>query len=83
MPPPQFYELSRLTNFKDVDVLQKFAADRSTCGSEEYLPHLIQTDDDGLFSILPGNLCVLKPERNTNSFKFNNSFQVMICIQKK
>lgn len=55
LPPPQFYELSRLTNFKDVDALQKFAADRSMCGSEEYLPHLVQTDD-GLVSLLPGKI---------------------------
>lgn len=53
MAPPQFYELSRLINFKDVDVLHKFAAERSVHGLEEYLPHLIKTDD-GLYSILPG-----------------------------
>lgn len=53
LAPPQFYELSRLTNFKDVDAIQKFATERSIYGSEEYLPHIIKTDED-VYSILPG-----------------------------
>jgi len=54
LPPPQFYEISRLKNFIDIDDLLRFAADRAHCGSERYFPYRINTET-GVFSILPGD----------------------------
>lgn len=54
VPPPQYYELSRLNNFKDIDSLSKFANERSECGLERYFPYRINTDN-GVYSILPGD----------------------------
>jgi len=58
LPPPQFYEISRLRNFADIDNLLKFASDRASYGIERYFPLRISTED-GNYTILPGTSIIL------------------------
>lgn len=53
LPPPQFYEISRIASFFDIDRLSDFANERIHGGLERYWPYRIETDE-GLYSILPG-----------------------------
>ncbi|XP_065165249.1 acyl-coenzyme A diphosphatase NUDT19-like [Atheta coriaria] len=54
LPPPQFYEISRLGNFLDVDRLMKFAHERAAQGIERFIPVHCKTDK-GVYAILPGD----------------------------
>lgn len=67
LPPPQFYELSRLRNFTDIEKLAKFAQKRAPCGLERYLPMRV-TSEDGIFTVLPGD-DMYEPSVDTTSKK--------------
>lgn len=54
LPPPQYYEMARLRNFRDIEKLAKFAQKRAVCGLERYLP-VRYLCEDGVFTILPGD----------------------------
>lgn len=54
LPPPQFYELSRLTNFYCIEQLADFAVQKNSTGSELWMPVRIQTLDGEVF-LLPGD----------------------------
>lgn len=54
LAPPQVYELSRLSNFYEFDVLRQFAAERQTLGVDRWLP-VISTYQDGAVALLPGD----------------------------
>lgn len=54
LPPPQFYEISRIATFTDIEALATFAGKRAACGIEQYWPYRIKTEK-GLYTILPGN----------------------------
>lgn len=53
LPPPQFYETSRLLHFKDIEDLAEFAHNRPKY-VEAILPHRI-TSEEGTYSIYPGD----------------------------
>ncbi|XP_020287428.1 nucleoside diphosphate-linked moiety X motif 19-like [Pseudomyrmex gracilis] len=53
LPPPQHYEITRLTNFKDIDGLLEFAM-KCEKGVQLYLPVHIHLKD-GMVSVLPGD----------------------------
>lgn len=52
-PVPQFYEISRIRNFNDIQILSGYAKERSYYGCEKYFPHRVRTSE-GLYTILPG-----------------------------
>lgn len=54
LPPPQYYEISRLQNFCDISDLLRFATERANCGTQRYLPYRVNTET-GVYSILPGD----------------------------
>lgn len=53
LPVPQFYEISRIRNFNDINTLSDHAKKRSYHGCEKYFPHRVSTSE-GLYTILPG-----------------------------
>lgn len=53
LPPPQFYELSRLGTFDCIEQLANFAVQRNSTGSELWMPVTVQTTD-GEVMLLPG-----------------------------
>lgn len=54
LPPPQFYETSKLLNFPNIEDLADFAHERSQYGVEKYFPIRVDTNS-GTFSLLPGS----------------------------
>lgn len=54
VPPPQFYEFSRLQNFEDIRLLLEFSLERQNKGLTLYMPVQFQCTD-GLALILPGD----------------------------
>lgn len=54
LPPPQFYELSRLLNFSNLDKLVMFAKERAVHGTKLILPVQFKCID-GLVSVFPGD----------------------------
>lgn len=52
--PPQFYEFARLCNFKNLQKLSEFAANRDSMGSTLYMPVVFKCSD-GMTFILPGD----------------------------
>ncbi|XP_023304206.2 acyl-coenzyme A diphosphatase NUDT19-like [Lucilia cuprina] len=54
LPPPQFYELSRLLNFTELEKVKEFAQKRSTEGSIVILPVQYKLKN-GQVSVLPGD----------------------------
>ncbi|XP_075150245.1 acyl-coenzyme A diphosphatase NUDT19-like [Haematobia irritans] len=54
LPPPQFYELSRLLNFNELEEVKKFAQQRATEGIEVTLP-IENKCNDCRVNLLPGD----------------------------
>lgn len=54
LPPPQFYELSRLITFGSIENLADFAVQKNSTGSELWMPVRQQTLD-GEVTLLPGD----------------------------
>jgi len=54
LPPPQFYELSRMAHFVDYDHLREFAAGRQQRGVERWLPIFLPTRS-GRMTVYPGD----------------------------
>ncbi|KAM5138728.1 acyl-coenzyme A diphosphatase NUDT19 isoform 1-T1 [Mantella aurantiaca] len=54
IPPPQFYDLSRLCNFPSIHELHKFSCSRGLEGCERWLPVMVQAED-GMVHALPGD----------------------------
>ncbi|XP_017274170.1 nucleoside diphosphate-linked moiety X motif 19 [Kryptolebias marmoratus] len=54
IPPPQFYELSRLCRFPSLNDLHKFAYRRATEGCEQWMP-VVVSEDDHYTSLMPGD----------------------------
>ncbi|CAH0558150.1 unnamed protein product [Brassicogethes aeneus] len=54
LPPPQFYELSRIKILNDVDELVRHSNERAPLGCEAFLPYRVKTKE-GSFSCLPGD----------------------------
>lgn len=54
LPPPQFYELSRLVNFGSVEHLANYAVQKNAAGSELWMP-VRQQALDGEVTLLPGD----------------------------
>jgi len=54
LPPPQFYELSRLITFGSIEHLANFAVQKNSTGSELWMPVRQQTLD-GEITLLPGD----------------------------
>ncbi|KAM9366497.1 acyl-coenzyme A diphosphatase NUDT19 [Symphorus nematophorus] len=53
IPPPQFYELSRMCRFPLLNDLNKFSSQRATEGSEQWIPVIIK--NERYISVLPGD----------------------------
>lgn len=51
LPPPQFYELSRLKAVKNIDDLATIAEEKALHGCESWWPHKIKTRE-GIYTIL-------------------------------
>ena len=66
LPPPQFYEISRLLKFQNIHCLEKFSVDRSQNGCYVWMPEKIETLDGSVY-ILPGD--ELYENTNYNEFK--------------
>ncbi|XP_075045304.1 acyl-coenzyme A diphosphatase NUDT19 [Mixophyes fleayi] len=54
IPPPQFYNLSRLCNFTTIKELQRFSLQRALEGCERWLPVMVHVED-GMLHTLPGD----------------------------
>ena len=54
LAPPQFWEISRMSNFTKFEELQNFSAKRECRGCETWLPVLTHCND-GYYSIYPGD----------------------------
>ncbi|XP_063802078.1 acyl-coenzyme A diphosphatase NUDT19 [Pseudophryne corroboree] len=54
IPPPQFYDLSRLCNFPMIQELNRFSLHRALEGCERWLPVLVHAED-GMLHTLPGD----------------------------
>lgn len=54
LPPPQFYEFSRLRNIKDIDALKTFAINREPEGLALHMPVQYRCSD-GIALVLPGD----------------------------
>ncbi|XP_053557630.1 acyl-coenzyme A diphosphatase NUDT19 [Bombina bombina] len=54
IPPPQFYEISKLCNLASLDVLHRFSRDRALQGCERWMPVLVHAED-GMVHTLPGD----------------------------
>lgn len=56
LPPPQWYEISKLINQKDIESLVNFSADRSCLGCEQIYPILLHPKKGkGHIAIFPGD----------------------------
>ena len=53
LPPPQYYELTRLSNWPDITVIADFAKERNKKGLTLFRPTMIKTKDGHVFT-LPG-----------------------------
>jgi hypothetical protein len=53
LPPPQFYELSKLITFDSIENLANFAVQKNSTGSEMWMP-VRQKLLDGEVTLLPG-----------------------------
>ncbi|MEE6500532.1 hypothetical protein FKM82_003819 [Ascaphus truei] len=54
IPPPQFYELSRLCRQSSIHELHRFCLDRALEGCERWMPVFIHAED-GIVNVLPGD----------------------------
>lgn len=55
IPPPQWYELSKLFMQKNFDLLMKFAAKRSCLGCEQIYPIILHPNKaKGYIALFPG-----------------------------
>ncbi|KAG8562739.1 hypothetical protein GDO81_015793 [Engystomops pustulosus] len=54
IPPPQFYDLSRLCNFTHLEELQRFALHRALEGIDRWMPVIVHAKD-GMVHTLPGD----------------------------
>ncbi|XP_053305197.1 acyl-coenzyme A diphosphatase NUDT19 [Spea bombifrons] len=54
LPPPQFYELSRLCVVPDIHELHRFTHRRALEGCEQWMPILVRAED-GMLHVLPGD----------------------------
>ncbi|XP_069824663.1 acyl-coenzyme A diphosphatase NUDT19 [Dendropsophus ebraccatus] len=54
IPPPQFYDLSRLCNFTHLEKLEQFALHRALEGCERWMPLVVHAKD-GAVHVLPGD----------------------------
>ncbi|XP_072278523.1 acyl-coenzyme A diphosphatase NUDT19 [Pyxicephalus adspersus] len=54
IPPPQFYDLSRLCNFTGIHDLHRFSHNRGLEGCERWMPVVVQAED-GAVHTLPGD----------------------------
>ncbi|XP_037959795.1 nucleoside diphosphate-linked moiety X motif 19-like isoform X2 [Teleopsis dalmanni] len=67
LPPPQFYELSRLLHKKDIEELRDFACRRAAKGSILMLPVQYRCTD-GIVGLLPGDDMYPKDTEGINDF---------------
>lgn len=59
LPPPQWYEISKLKNQKDLDSLVDFSAARSCLGCEQIYPILLHPEKEkGHIAIFPGHFSI-------------------------
>ncbi|XP_018566742.1 nucleoside diphosphate-linked moiety X motif 19-like [Anoplophora glabripennis] len=54
LPVPQFYEISRIRNFNDINTLSEHTSKRSCYGCEKYFPYRVNSKE-GLYTIFPGD----------------------------
>ncbi|XP_040185392.1 nucleoside diphosphate-linked moiety X motif 19 [Rana temporaria] len=54
IPPPQFYDLSRLSHFTSIHELHRFSSSRALEGCERWMPVLVHAED-GMVHTLPGD----------------------------
>ncbi|XP_077308671.1 acyl-coenzyme A diphosphatase NUDT19 [Lithobates pipiens] len=54
IPPPQFYDLSRLCNFTSIHELHRFSYNRALEGCERWMPVLVHAED-GMVHTMPGD----------------------------
>ncbi|KAM4614265.1 acyl-coenzyme A diphosphatase NUDT19 isoform 1-T2 [Discoglossus pictus] len=54
IPPPQFYELGRLSNLSNLKELHRFSSERALEGCERWMPVIIQAEN-GIIHTLPGD----------------------------
>ncbi|KAJ9596967.1 hypothetical protein L9F63_011997 [Diploptera punctata] len=54
LPPPQYYELSRLITFNDIEKLADFAVQKNSSSSDLWMPFRIKTSD-GEVTLFPGD----------------------------
>lgn len=54
IPPPQFYDLSRLCNFTSIHELHRFSCNRALEGCERWMPVIVNAED-GMVHTLPGD----------------------------
>ncbi|XP_013105027.2 acyl-coenzyme A diphosphatase NUDT19 isoform X1 [Stomoxys calcitrans] len=65
LPPPQFYELSRLLNYSELEQFKKFAQKRSAEGLEAILP-IERKCNDSRVNLLPGDDLYDNPNSSTD-----------------
>ncbi|KAK7862993.1 hypothetical protein R5R35_014548 [Gryllus longicercus] len=54
LPPPQYYEMSRIVTYQNIDQLNNFAVERSKHGCERWMP-VQKKAKDGIICFLPGD----------------------------
>jgi len=81
LPPPQFYELSRLITFGSIENLADFAVQKNSTGSELWMPVRQQTLD-GEVTLLPGiQTNLLKSSEEERKMESHTNFILFIpCV---
>jgi len=81
LPPPQFYELSRLITFGSIENLANFAVQKNSAGSELWMP-VRQQALDGEVTLLPGiRTNLLKTSEEERKMESHINFILFIpCI---
>ncbi|GLV43050.1 tetracycline resistance [Carabus blaptoides fortunei] len=78
LPPPQFYEISRLMNFQTIESLVKFNESRAMLGCERFLPYRIKKDKMTV-TFLPGDELYPADAENTKDV-FGRKVMMLLCL---
>nr|XP_026693997.1 nucleoside diphosphate-linked moiety X motif 19-like isoform X2 [Ciona intestinalis] len=84
LAPPQVYELGRLLNFKQHQVLARFTSKRRLKGLSRWLPVRAQSTDGVLMSLLPGDNWYPKfvdPTVETGVVQIQHSYKEIIQMK--